>query len=67
VPGTEDYAPSGTQLPTTPKFKGDITARYSFALAAGYQGNLQVSEVYVGPRWADLRIVARDELGEMPS
>jgi outer membrane receptor protein involved in Fe transport len=67
VPGTEDYAPSGTQLPTTPKFKGDITARYTFALAAGYQGNLQVSEVYVGPRWADLRIVARDELGEMPS
>jgi iron complex outermembrane receptor protein len=67
VPGTENYAPSGTQLPTTPKFKGDLTARYTFGLGGGYQGNLQASEVYVGPRWADLRIVARDELGEMPS
>jgi iron complex outermembrane receptor protein len=67
VPGTEDYAPSGTQLPTTPKFKGDLTARYSFGLGGGYQGNVQASEVYVGPRWADLRIIARDELGEMPS
>ena len=66
-PGQENYAPSGTQLPTTPKFKGDLTARYTFGLASGYQGNLQASAVYVGPRWADLRIVARDELGEMPS
>ena len=66
-PGYEEYAPAGTQLPTTPKFKGDLTARYSFAMAAGYQGNLQASEVYVGPRWADLRLVAREGLGEMPS
>jgi len=36
-------------------------------MAAGYQGNLQASAVFVGPRWADLRIVARDALGEMPS
>jgi len=67
VPGTENYAPSGTQLPTTPKLKADVTARYSFAMGAGYQGNLQASVVYSGPRWADLRILARDELGEMPS
>jgi outer membrane receptor protein involved in Fe transport len=67
TPGYEEYAPAGTQLPTTPKFKGDLTARYTFAMAAGYQGNLQASEVYVGPRWADLRIVARDALGEMPA
>jgi iron complex outermembrane receptor protein len=38
TPGYEDYAPSGTQLPTTPKFKGDVTARYSFAIPAGYVG-----------------------------
>ena len=67
VPGYEQFAPSGTQLPVTPKFKGDLTARYTFAMAAGYQGNLQASAVFVGPRWADLRIVARDALGEMPS
>jgi len=66
-PGYEEYAPAGTQLPTTPKFKGDLTARYSFAMPGGYQGNVQASEVYVGPRWADLRLVARNALGEMPS
>jgi outer membrane receptor protein involved in Fe transport len=66
-PGYEEYAPTGTQLPTTPKFKGDVTARYTFAMPGGYQGNLQASEVYVGPRWADLRLVARNALGEMPS
>ena len=67
APGVENYAPSGTQLPTTPKFKGDLTARYSFPMGAGYKGNLQASLVYSGPRWADLRILARNELGEMPS
>jgi len=67
LPGKENYAPSGTQLPTTPKFKADVTARYTFAMGAGYAGNLQAALVYSGPRWADLRILARDELGEMPS
>jgi iron complex outermembrane receptor protein len=67
VPGTEDYAPAGTMLPTTPKLKADATARYTFAMGGGYVGNLQASVVYSGPRWADLRILARDELGEMPS
>jgi outer membrane receptor protein involved in Fe transport len=67
VPGTENYAPAGTQLPVTPKFKGDITARYTWGLGNGYTGNLQAGLVYVGARWADLRIIARDELGQMPS
>jgi outer membrane receptor protein involved in Fe transport len=67
APGQENYAPSGTQLPTTPKFKGDLTARYTFAMGGGFVGSLQASEVYVGARWADLRILARDELGQMPS
>jgi iron complex outermembrane recepter protein len=67
APGVENYAPSGTQLPTTPKFKGDVTARYTFAMGAGYKGNVQASVVYSGPRWADLRILARNAFGEMPS
>ncbi|HEY5101536.1 MAG TPA: TonB-dependent receptor, partial [Steroidobacteraceae bacterium] len=67
VPGYEQFAPSGTQLPITPKFKGNVTARYSFAMASGWKANLQASAVYVGPRWADLRLVAREDLGEMPS
>jgi outer membrane receptor protein involved in Fe transport len=66
-PGEEQFAPSGTQLPITPKFKGNVTARYSFAMPGGFKANLQGSAVYVGPRWADLRIIARDAMGEMPS
>jgi iron complex outermembrane recepter protein len=67
TPGYEQFAPSGTELPITSKFKGNLTARYSFALTGGFKANLQGSAVYTGKRWADLRIVARDALGEMPS
>jgi outer membrane receptor protein involved in Fe transport len=66
TPGYEGYAPAGTQLPVTPKFKADVTARYVFPVGS-YQAALQASEVYVGPRWADLRIVAREALGQEPS
>lgn len=66
-PGHEGYAPSGTQLPVTPKFKGNLTARYTVPLPDDLQATFQASESYVGARWADLRIVARDALGRMPS
>ena len=66
-PGEEQFAPSGTQLPVTPKLKADLTARYAFAMPGGYQANVQASAVYSGARWADLRIIARDALGKMPA
>jgi iron complex outermembrane recepter protein len=65
-PTSELYAPAGTQLPVTPKFKGNFTARYTFDVAS-YKAHLQASEVFVGARWADLRIQARDALGQEPS
>jgi iron complex outermembrane receptor protein len=55
-------APSGQQLPVTPKFKGDLTARYTFPVGS-MKGDVQGSLVYVGPRWADLRTLEREELG----
>lgn len=64
--GYEQYAPSGTQLPVVPKFKGNLTARYGFALGS-FNGNVQGSVVYVGSRTADLRYVASQLLGEEPS
>jgi iron complex outermembrane recepter protein len=67
TPGYEEYAPDGEQLPVTPKFKGDITARYTWSLDGGYVANAQAGLVYTGPRWTDLRLVAREGLGEMPS
>ncbi len=67
-PGTsyEQYAPNGEQLPVTPKFKGNVTARYTFPIGS-LRANIQGSEVYVGPRWADLRLVARNDLGREPA
>src|SRR6185437_3222728 len=43
------------------------TARYTVPLPDDLQATFQASESYVGARWADLRIVARDALGRMPS
>lgn len=55
-------APNGTQLPVTPKFKGNFTARYVFPVGK-YDAHLQAAVAYVGARWPDLRIVQRDILG----
>jgi iron complex outermembrane receptor protein len=42
-----DFAPSGTQLPTTPRFKGNLTGRYEFPMAgfdAHFQGSLVMTD-----------------------
>ncbi|MGO9634275.1 MAG: TonB-dependent receptor [Steroidobacteraceae bacterium] len=67
TPGYENYAPAGQQLPVTPKFKGDVTARYTFALSDAYKAHLQASVFHVGARTADLRYVAAAALGEEPA
>jgi iron complex outermembrane recepter protein len=59
-------SPEGTQLPVTPKFKGNLTARYEFPLGS-FDAHVQGSVVHVGKRWADLRILERGIIGEMPS
>ena len=59
-------APKGTQLPVSPKFKGNVTARYEFPLG-DFDAHLQGAFVYAGKRWADLRIVEREIIGELDS
>ncbi len=59
-------APSGTRLPVTPKFKGNLTARYNFEVGA-FQAYVQGAAVHVGQRTSDLRIAEREILGDMPS
>jgi iron complex outermembrane receptor protein len=61
----EQYAPSGTRLPVTPKFKGNVTGRYTFPVGS-YKGNVQASAVYVGERTTDLRPLAANALGDEP-
>ena len=59
-------APDGTRLPVTPKFKGNLTARYEFEMG-GLQAYVQGAAVHVGERTSDLRIFEREILGRLPS
>jgi len=61
--GANIQAPVGTQLPVTPKFKGNITGRYLFNVK-DYDAFTQASVVYQGNSWADLRLEQRALLGE---
>jgi len=62
----EPAAPNGTRLPVTPKFKGNLTARYLFSVGS-FDAHVQGGLVYVGSRWADLRTTQRNILGEEPA
>ena len=62
----EQYATAGTRLPVTPRFKGNITGRYTFPVGS-YKGDIQGSAVYVGERTSDLRTLAANALGDEPS
>ena len=50
-------APKGTQLPITPKYKGNLTARYDFSLM-DFAAHIQGSMVAQSSSWPDLRVVA---------
>ena len=48
-------APSGTQLPVTPKFKASGTVRYSWPIAAGTKAHVQGAIAYKGSAPSSLR------------
>jgi len=56
-------APSGTELPVTPKFKGNLTARYDFTFG-DYDAFLQGSVMHQSSTWTDLRLAERAIIGE---
>ena len=59
-------APDGQQLPVTPKFKGNLVARYTFNVGS-LDAFVQGAGAYIGDRWADLRTAQRDVLGQVPA
>jgi iron complex outermembrane receptor protein len=61
---SEVLAPAGQQLPITPLFKANLTARYSFQLA-GNDSFVQAAGVYNGSSWEDLRTLERGILGKV--
>lgn len=52
--GNALLAPSGSRLPVTPKFKGNLVARYEFPVAA-WNGHVQFAANHSGNRTTDLR------------
>ncbi|MFZ5670731.1 MAG: TonB-dependent receptor [Pseudomonadota bacterium] len=56
-------APEGTQLPVTPKFKANLTARYEWTVGE-YDAHVQGSVVTQTSNWTDLRLVERAIIGE---
>jgi outer membrane receptor protein involved in Fe transport len=59
-------APDGQQLPITPPFKANMTARYDFPWM-DMDAHVQGAMVYQDSSWADLRTVERSILGKQPS
>lgn len=57
-------APSGTRLPVTPEFKGNLIARYNFPVGTA-EAFVQGALVYVGARESDLRLIEREILGKL--
>ncbi len=57
-------APKGTELPVSPKFKGNLTARYEFPIGS-FDAHVQGAVVYAGKRWSDLRVAERAIIGQL--
>lgn len=64
--GNELLAAAGTQLPVTPKFKGNAIARYEFPVGSN-NAHVQLAASHVGSRRNDLRDLENDLLGQLPA
>jgi iron complex outermembrane recepter protein len=64
---TGPQAPAGTNLPITPKFKGNFVARYSFNTFGGWAPYGQAAFVYQSQTTPLLRIDQGQNTGTMPA
>jgi iron complex outermembrane receptor protein len=60
------WAPSGTQLPVTAKFKGNVLARYNFVMG-GFDSYLQGTLSHEGSRGSSLNVADNKIRGDVPS
>ena len=60
-------APAGTNLPITPKFKGNVIGRYSFDEVAGWKPFAQVAWVYQTKSTPTLRVDQTQIIGMQPA
>jgi outer membrane receptor protein involved in Fe transport len=59
-------APKGTQLPVTPRFKGNLTGRYTWDIGS-MEAHVQGTLLHEGKRQSDLRVYERSLIGAMPA
>lgn len=59
-------AAKGSQLPVTPKFKGNLVARYSWDVGDN-EAFVQGAVVHVGKRRSDLRSLENSLVGDLPA
>ena len=64
-PASSVLAPKGSQLPITPKWKLNGTARYQWNIGGDFLAHVQGSVVHESGRWADLRTAERNLLGKV--
>jgi outer membrane receptor protein involved in Fe transport len=60
----EPQAPEGSRLPITAKFKGNVTARYTFDVG-NYEAHVQGALIHEGRRKSDLRVEIQEILGDL--
>jgi iron complex outermembrane recepter protein len=60
-------APAGTNLPLTPKFKGNFIARYTFGTVGNWEPFAQATAVYQTQTTALLRVDQAHNVGTMPA
>lgn len=66
-PSYAPKAPAGTNLPVTPKFKGNVIARYTFPEVGDWKPNVQAAFVYQTQTAPQLRIADANAVGMQPA
>ncbi len=60
-------APAGTDMPISPKFKGNFVSRYTFGFGDGWDGNVQAAMVYQTRTAQALKLADAALVGDTPA
>jgi outer membrane receptor protein involved in Fe transport len=63
---SDPLAPEGTQLPVTPRFKANMTGRYTWDIG-DMEAHVAGTVLHEGRRFSDLRLYEREIIGDLPA
>jgi outer membrane receptor protein involved in Fe transport len=66
-PGNSISAVKGTRLPITPRFKGNMTARYDFEIGGTAKAHVQGVVAHQSGASTDIRVANANALGRLPA